>query len=307
MKPLSRRNFLKNTALTGLAGAGVGLIGQSLRAIEPIKRSGPARFRLSVVAYSFREFFNSKDAAKKIDLFNFIDFASENGFDGAEVTQYYFPKEVTPEYLAKLRSHAFLRGVAISGTATGNRFAMPRGPKFDEQLVDAKKRIDYAAAIGAPYVRMFSGGQPKEMTKEEALKNCIAGLEECAEYAGKKGIYIGLENDQGMTTTVEGTLEIIKGVNSKWLGSNLDTGNFHATDDVYGDLVKLAPYAINVHFKSQIHPQGKDPQAMDVARILQILSDVSYQGYLGIEYEAKEDPFKAIPELAKKIRASMRG
>ena len=306
MNPISRRRFLRNTAFTGLVGAGASVLSPLSRAIEPIKRSGPARFRLSVVAYSFREFFNAKDVSKKIDLFQFLDFASENGFEGVEVTQYYFPKEVTPEYLAKLRSHAFLRGIAISGTSTGNRFAMPRGPKFDEQLADAKKRIDYAAAIGAPFVRMFSGGIAKDFNHDDALKNCIAGLEECADYAGKKGIYIGLENDQGMTTTVEGTLEIIKGVNSKWLGSNLDTGNFHETTDVYGDLVKLAPYAINVHFKSQIHPKGKEPQPMDVARILQILTDVNYQGYLGIEYEAKDDPFKAIPELAKKIRASMR-
>lgn len=304
MNPLSRRRFMTRTALAGLC-AGSGLLSHSLKAIEPIKRSGPPRFRLSVVAYSFREFFNSKDAAKKIDLFQFIDFASEHGFDGVEVTQYYFPQEVTPEYLAKLRSHAFLRGVAISGTATGNRFAMARGEKFDEQLADAKKRIDYAAAIGAPYVRMFSGGVAKGFTHDEALKNCIAGLEECADYAGKKGIYIGLENDQGMTTTVEGTLEIIKGVKSKWLGSNLDTGNFHATEDVYGDLVKLAPYAINVHFKSQIHPKGREAETMDTARILSILRNVNYQGFLGVEYEAKDDPFKAIPLIAQKIRQTM--
>ena len=106
MNPFSRRRFIKNTALTTLLGAGSSLLSPSARAIQPIKRSGPARFRLSVVAYSFRELFNAKDPAKKIDLFNFIDFASENGFEGVEVTQYYFPKEVTPEYLAQLRSYA---------------------------------------------------------------------------------------------------------------------------------------------------------------------------------------------------------
>jgi sugar phosphate isomerase/epimerase len=304
MSPISRRNFLKSSALTGLMGASTGFLTPSLEAIEPIKRSGPARFRLSVVAYSFRELFNSKDPAKKIDLFQFIDFAAANGFDGVEITQYYFPKDVTPEYLAKLRSHAFLKGVTISGTGTGSRFAMPRGEKFDEQLRDAKQRIDYAAAIGAPFVRMFSGGVAKDFNHDDALKNCVAGLEECAEYAGKKGIFIGLENDQGMTTTLEGTLEIIKAVNSKWLASNLDTGNFHVPD-VYGDLVKLAPYAINVHFKSLIHPKGKGDEAMDIPRVIKILRDVNYQGFLAVEYEAKEDPFKAVPELAQKIRASM--
>ncbi|MDB6028380.1 MAG: Xylose isomerase protein barrel [Verrucomicrobiales bacterium] len=292
--------------MLGLVGASSPLFTSSLRAIEPIKRSGPPRFHLSLVAYSFRDLFNSKDATKRIDLFQFIDFAAEHGFDGVELTQYYFPKEVTAEYLAQLRSHAFLRGVTISGTGTGSRFAMPRGEKFDEQLRDARKRIDYAAAIGAPFVRMFSGGVAKDFNKADALKNCIAGLEECADYAGQKGIFIGLENDQGMTTTVEGTLEIIQGVKSKWLAANLDTGNFHETTDVYGDLVKLAPYAINVHFKSQIHPKGKDARPMDIQRVLKILRNVNYQGFLAVEYEGKDEPLKAAPALGKKIRKEMK-
>ncbi len=273
-------------------------------AINPIKRDGKPRFRLSLVAYSFRESFNSKDAAKKLDLFKFVDFASEHGCDGVEITQYYFPKDVTDEYLAQLRQHCFLRGVTVSGTGVGNSFALPKGEKLDEQIRAAKKRIDYAAILGAPYVRLFSGGnKDKDLSEADALKSVVGALEECAEYAGKKGIFIGLENDQGMTTTVEGTLAIIKAVNSKWFGSNLDTGNFHETDDVYADLVKLAPYAINVHFKSEVHPKPNPGQPVDMKRILQILSDVNYQGYLALEYAAKEDPWTAVPRLLAQVKS----
>jgi sugar phosphate isomerase/epimerase len=298
---ISRRNFLKTSAQTGLAAVGFGFLQNNLPAIEPIKRAGTSRFRVSLVAYSFRNFFNAKDAAKKIDLFQFIDFAAKNGSDAVEVTQYYFPKEVTAEYLAQLRRHAFLRGVAISGTGVGNNFALPKGEKLDEQIRNVKMRIDYAVALGAPYVRVFSGAA-KELPEVEARKSCVAALEECADYAGQKGIFIGLENDQGMTTTVEGTLAIIEAVKSKWLGSNLDTGNFHATDDVYGDLVKLAPYAINVHFKSQVHPRGKEPQPMDFARIFKILRDVNYQGYVALEYEGKDDPWTTVPTMLKRLK-----
>ena len=299
---LNRRRFLKSAGQAGLSLAGLGLLGVSrARAIEPLKRTGPARFRVSLVAYSFREFFTAKDPAKKIDLVRFIDFASEQGCDGVEITQYYFPAEVTDDYLAKLRRHAFLRGVVVSGTGAGCRFAVPKGEKLDAAIRDAKKRIDYAAAIGAPFLRVFSGGTPKDL-ETELFKNCVASLEECANYAGQKGVFLGLENDQQMTTTVEGTLQILKAVNSPWLASNLDTGNFHESDDVYGDLEKLAPYAINVHFKTQTHPRGKDPQPMDVPRVLKMLRAVNYQGYLALEYEAKEDPWQAVPEWLTKLK-----
>jgi sugar phosphate isomerase/epimerase len=298
---ISRRNFFSKSTRAGIALVGAGFFGKNAFAIDPIERTGSPRFRVSLVAYSFREFFNSKDPAKKIDLFQFIDFAAKNGSDGVELTQYYFPKEVTPDYLAKLRRHAFLSGVAISGTSVGNNFALPKGEKLDEQIRNVKTRIDYAAVLGAPYVRVFTGGA-KGLPEAEARKSCVAALEECADYAGQKGIFLGLENDQGLTTTVEGTLAILEAVKSKWLGSNLDTGNFRASDDVYGDLVKLAPYAINVHFKSQIHPRNKEPQPMDFARIFKILRNVNYQGYVALEYEAKEDPWKNVPIFLKRLK-----
>jgi len=304
MQQHTRRSFLKTSVVAGLGLAAFESLSPSAAlAIEPLKRAGASRFRTSLVGYSFRSYFNAKDPAQKIDYFRFLDFASEQGFDGVELTQYYFPKEITTDYLAQLRRHIFMRGLAVSGSATGNKFAVPKD-KLDEQIRDAKRRIDYASVLGAPYVRVFSGGTPKDL-ETELFKNCVAGLEECADYAGKKGIFLGLENDQGMTTTVEGTLQIIKAVNSKWFASNLDTGNFHATDDIYADLEKLAPYAINVHFKTQVHPRGKDPQPMDVSRIFKILRTVNYQGFLALEYEAAEDPWKAVPVWIKKMKKAL--
>jgi sugar phosphate isomerase/epimerase len=307
MTPLpSRRAFLKNSIQSGLALASITSLENFARAIEPINRPGSSRFRVSLVAYSFRDLFNARDPAKKMDLFRYIDVAAEQGFDGVEITQYYFPKEVTDEYLISLRRHCFLRGVSVSGSGIGNNFALPKGEKLDEQIRDVKRRVEYAQILGAPFVRVFSGGLRNGATlnEMEARSSVVSALEDCADYAGKKGVFLGLENDGGLTTNVEGTLALIKAVNSKWLGSNLDTGNFTATDDVYGDLAKLAPYAINVHFKSEIRPRGKS-QPMDIPRILSMLQAVNYQGFLGIEFEATEDPLHGVPVLLKKMRAAM--
>src|SRR5687768_4191851 len=92
-RPFSRRNFLLSSALAA------GAITSSTRAAEPFKRAGKPRLRLSLAAYSFRQFFNEAShprdnaaaADKQIDLFQFIDYCADHGCAGAELTSYYFP------------------------------------------------------------------------------------------------------------------------------------------------------------------------------------------------------------------------
>lgn len=298
---ISRRGFLKSSGQAGLALAGFGLLENFSRAIEPINRPGKPRFLLSLAAYSFRDFFNSKDPAKKIDLFKFIDFCAEQGLPGTELTSYYFPQPLTDEYLIKIRRHCFLRGIAVSGTACGNNFALPKGDKLTEQINSVKKWIDHAAVMGAPHIRVFAGAAAKGLTDAEARKMCMGSLEEVCDYAGTKGIFLGLENHGGIVAEVDGILEIIKAVKSPWLGINLDTGNFHTTDP-YGDLAKIAPYAVNVQVKAEIKKKdAAEKEAADLPRIFKILSEANYQGYVALEYEAK-DPWANVPVLLKKMK-----
>jgi len=64
---------------------------------------------------------------------------------------------VTPEFLIQVRRHAFLRGVAISGTSVGNNFTLPDGDKRNQEIRMVKQWIDYAAIMGAPHIRVFAG------------------------------------------------------------------------------------------------------------------------------------------------------
>lgn len=309
-----RRDFLKTTGQTALALAGLGLLGRSSSlAVEPLKRSGAPRLRLSLAAYSFRQYFNTntkkkavkaKDGDKQITMDDFVDYCADHGCDGAELTSYYFPDGFDMDYLLKLRRHAFLRGVAISGSAVGNNFALPKGPQRDEQIAHVKKWVDYCAVLGAPHIRVFAGpAQDKDISA--AKKRCIEALEECGDYAGSKGIFLGLENHGGIVAEPADLLEIVQAVKSPWVGINLDTGNFH-TDDPYADLAKCAPYAVNVQFKSQILRRGqKEKEPADLARVVKLLRDANYQGYFVLEYEAPEDPWEAVPELLKQMKAAL--
>jgi len=296
---MNRRGFIKASlpASLGLLASG------RVSAIEPLKRSGPPRFKISLVGYSFRKYFNEKDAAKKITLFDFIDYCAAQGFPAAELTGYYFPKPASNEYLVKLKRHAYLRGVAISGTSVGQNFAQPKGPKLDEQIAATKNWVDAAAILGAPYVRVFAA-KGKDVPLADAQKQCITALQECAEYAGTKGIFIGLENDQGITLDADQVLALVEGVKSPWFGLNLDLGNFH-TADPYADVAKCAPYAVNVHCKVDTHPAGREKEPADYARQFKILRDVNYQGYIALEYEAAPDPYQFIPGWMKRVQGQM--
>ena len=149
----------------------------------------------------------------------------------------------------------------------------------------------------------FAGELQKGSTKEEAKKLCIAAFEECCDYAGKKGVMLGLENHGGIVAEPADILDIVRTVKSPWFGINWDSGNFR-TDDPYHDLETIAPYAVNVQWKAEVQPRGaKEKQPVDLPRIVKILRAANYQGYVALEYEAAEDPWVAVPRLLKEMRA----
>ncbi len=306
---ISRRGFFRSSLSAGAALSGLAALTPAvLEAIEPFQRAGSSRMLLSLAAYSFRDYLPEsgrprsarKDSGKQMDMLQFVDYCADQSCVGAEVTSYYFPQEITTEYLLKLKRHAFLRGVALSGTAVGNTFTHPPGPKRDEQIALVNTWVDRAAILGTSHIRIFAGTSAGT-TPEEAKKRCIGALEECCDYAGKKGIILGLENHGGIVAEAETVLDIVRAVKSPWLGINLDTGNFQTTDP-YSDVAKCAPYAVNVQYKVEIQPRGKPKQAADPARVVKILQEANYQGYLVLEYEAAEDPWKAVPPILKQLR-----
>lgn len=301
---ISRRHFL-STSLGALTVT-------SLPAIEPIKRAGKSRMQLGVAAYSFREYFQwmkDKEQTPKGDrkpwsIIDFVDWCADNNVPGAELTSYFFPPDVDEAYLLELKRHCYLRGVQIAGTAVGNNFALPKGEKLDEQIAYTKKWIDHAATMGAPHIRVFAGAKPKELSEEEAVANCLEAYQECLDYAGKKGVFLGLENHGGIVAEPENLVKMVQAAKSPWAGINFDSGNFH-TEDPYADLAKIAPYSVNVQLKMEISRKGTpkgEGEPSDVARVLKILRDANYQGWFVLEYEKKDDPFVEVPKICEMLR-----
>ncbi len=137
--------------------------------------------------------------------------------------------------------------------------------------------------------------------EERVRQRCIESIQECCEHAGQFGIFLALENHGGITAMPEQMLALVRGVKSDWFGVNLDTGNFH-TADPYADLARIAPYAVVVQIKTEIQRTGKQKEEADLKRLIQMLRDANYRGYMALEYEAAEDAKVAVPRALRALR-----
>jgi len=283
-----------------------------LRGVEAFRRQGPSRLRLSLAAYSFRDFFVDQPGGKRLnrpqggamDMSLFMDFCARNGCDGAELTSYYFPTPVTEDYLLGLRRHAFLSGLGISGTAVGNTFTQPRGERRDREVGSVMRWIEHARVLGAPHIRVFAGNTDGQ-SLADAKRNCIEALEQCAEAAGRAGVFLGIENHGGIVAEADDLLDIVRAVRSPWVGINLDTGNFH-TADPYADIAKCLPYAVNIQVKVELRRKDAKSEPSDLDRLIRMFKSAGYQGWVALEYESAEDPYQAVPRHLAKLGDLMR-
>jgi sugar phosphate isomerase/epimerase len=297
MPTTSRRGFIKAAALATTAPLSLALA-RPAGAIPPIGRTRPSHLKLSIAAYSYRQYLTG--TSPKMDLFDFVNLAADLAVDAVEPTSYYFPANVDSEYLHRLQHHAFLLGLDISGTAVGNNFCLPAGPERDKQLALVRTWVDHAADLDAPVIRIFAGYVPKGDSEDAAFARAVEGIKASLPYAAEKGVTLALENHGGITATSAQIIKLVNAVDGPNFGVNLDTGNFHG-EDPYAELAQLAPYAVNVQVKTEMNRQGKKEDA-DLARLVTILRDARYSGYVVLEYEAAEDPLTAIPRHIKALR-----
>jgi sugar phosphate isomerase/epimerase len=289
-----RRQFLAASA-AGIAAAA------TASAIEPIPRNGQPKFKFSLAAYSYRELLKGDNP--KLTLKDFVEDCAKFGLEGTELTSYYFPKDTSPEYLRTLRRQCFRLGLDVSGTAVGNDFGHPPGEKRKTEIANVKQWIEFAEILGAPVIRIFAGHVQKDQTEAQAHTLMVQAIEECCDYAGKHGVHLALENHGGPTATADGLLKFVRDVNSPWFGVNLDSGNFHS-DDPYGELERIAPYALNAQIKVVMSGPDKKKVPADFKRLANILRGAHYRGYVVLEYEESGDPREESAKYLEEVRTA---
>jgi sugar phosphate isomerase/epimerase len=310
----SRREFLARAAIAPLAVAtGFELSMAFAHAAEPIKRAGGYKLKTSLNAYSFnQQLLNpTKGPGAGITLFDLLDFCAEHNFDAVDPTGYYFPgyPEVPPdESINNFKRHAFERGLEISGTGVRNNFGNPDKAARAADLKLVKKWVEAAAKLGAPVLRVFAGAEPEGHKWDDVAKWMADDLRQCAEYGKQYGVLIGVQNHGDMLKTAEQTIKVVDLVNSDWFGVIVDTGYFK-TEDPYVDIAKVMPYAVNFQVKESVF--GKEsPIRIDLPRLVKIVRDAGYRGYLPIETlqlaNRPYDPQKLVPEFLAELQTALR-
>ena len=159
--------------------------------------------------------------------------------------------------------------------------------------------IDRAVQMGAPHIRFFAGKRKEIEETPEVMKVAIEALQDCVDYAGKAGVFVGVENHGNLSG--DHVIEIISGIKSDWFGVNLDTGNF-VSDDPYAEIAQCAPYAVNVQVKMKMKTMEKGKRFdADLERVSKILKEANYRGNVVMEYE-EEAPFENVPGAMDQMR-----
>ncbi len=287
---MNRRSFLA-------ASAGVPASLASAQPQEALPKK--ARLKPALCAYSFRQDLQSK-ARSYEDL---VRSCVEWDVDGLDMTVYWVPS-TERAWLHSLRRLAYRCGISIYSIAIRTELTRAEQKERDAEVDNIRRWVDAAAALGAGHIRVFGGYLRNGITEEQAVPWVVECLQRGAEIAGAQGVILGLENHGGITTRAERILEIVRKVNSPWVGINLDTGNF--PQDPWRQMEMCLPYAVNVQVKSEmVHEDGKrGPQDWD--RVVKLVASGGYKGYLSLEYEAKEPAATAVPRLLGELRGLCR-
>ena len=315
--PVSRRTAISALAASATLASGLLSTASKLAANdEPIKPgTKKRRVRFGVSTYSFWQF-NRNELR---DIGTCIDLAAEWGFDGVEILH----RQMTDESnatLQKIKQRAFVNGLDLCGFSIHQGWVSPDPEVRRKNTEHTIHCIELSYALGIPTMRVNTGrwgtsGSFDDLmknrgiepvlaghTEDEGYKWVIDGLTECLPAAERCGVTMGLENHWGLGLTPEGVMKIVRAVNSPWLKTTLDTGNF--LEDPYDRLELMADDAVLVQAKTYYGGGLWYTLELDYPRIAKLLYKHNFGGYVSLEFEGKENPRTAIPKSLQMLKTA---
>ena len=293
---IHRRNFLKSSAVAAVTSLSFGAE-KGNATPDSIDLSKDPRLFIGCCAYSFRKYLQ----AGKMSMEDFIRKGVELRCDGVDMTAYWWKSTEAP-YLASLRHLAFKSGMPFSGAACGSSMVQADAAKRVQVLEEIKKWVDATDLLGASHLRIFAGKLPPGATVSQGLDWCVETMKPACDYAGGKGVTLGVEDHDGVTQSADVCLELMHRVDSPYAGINLDISNFVASsdEDQYRQIEACIPYATHTHIRDRFGDSG---HPIDLDRVWRLFAAGGFKGYLSVEYEGEEDAMTGVPKLLDRMRA----
>jgi sugar phosphate isomerase/epimerase len=305
---VSRRVFLEGS----LAGGALLSLGSPRAALADVSGKPEAGkigdFKISLAEWSL----HNALYAKKIVNIDFPKIAREEyGIEGVEfVNQFFKDKARDSTYLKDLKSRAADAGVTCVLIMIDDEgdLSAEQAEERAEAVENHKQWVDAAAALGCHAIRVNTG-QNYGPTHVGPVGEACGML---TDYGAKNGISIICENHGGPSSNPDALVALMKAVGKPTFGTLPDFGNFPQeggkyTIDIYDAIARMMPYAKGVSAKSYDFDDSGKETKLDFARILKIVTDASYHGFVGIEYEGSRLGEPEGIRATKKLLESLRG
>lgn len=297
--PVSRRQFLQTSA------ASLGALALTRHGIAADEKA--PLFKISLAQWSLHKTLFSK----QLDNLDFAKAAKQDyGIDAVEyVNQFFKDKAKDQSYLAEMKKRAADLGVTnvlimIDGEG---KLGDNDDAKRTQAVENHYKWIEAAKFLGCHSIRVNAASDPK-LPYEEQLKLAADGLRRLSEFGATHDMNVIVENHGGLSSDGGWLAAVIKKVDLKNCGTLPDFGNFGSYDR-YKGVTELMPFAKGVSAKSHNFDAEGNETKTDYRRMMKIVLDAGYHGYVGVEYEGRELPepegIKATKKLLEKVRAEL--
>ena len=242
------------------------------------------------------------------DWLKILDFAQQNGFAAVELRGMQGTMDLPsrPEFVAtrleQSKKEIADRGLRISCVSSSANLHTA-GQEHEQQLADARRFIDLASQLAAPYVRVF--GNKLIGPRAPALEHIAASLRELGDYAGPKNVAVLLES-HGDFTDAPTLREILEAAGSSHVGLLWDAHNtfVDGKEDPAVSVGQLGKYIRHTHLKdsrmegAEAHYVLTGRGGVPVKRQVELLVAAGYAGYYSFEWEKAWHPEIDEPEVA---------
>ncbi|QGJ69949.1 Xylose isomerase domain-containing protein TIM barrel [Planctomycetales bacterium 10988] len=300
----SRRRFLQTTA-TLAAGATLGLGASPSWAAPSAKKMW---FKISLAQWSLHRMLKGGE----LDALDFAPYTKkEFGIEAVEyVNQFFMDHAQDQSYLSQLKQRAEDSGVKslIIMIDREGDLGNPDEQARTTAVENHYKWVEAAKFLGCHSIRVNARSKG---TYDEQLNYAADGLRRLTEFAQDFDINVIVENHGGLSSNGEWLASVIQKVDLPQCGTLPDFGNFYIDRkknemyDRYKGVRELMPFAKAVSAKTYDFDEKGNEATINYRRMLKLVADAGYRGYLGIEYEGKNlsepEGIKASKKLLEKI------
>ena len=228
------------------------------------------------------------------------------------VNQFFKDKATNKSYLNELKKICDNEGVKsllIMCDGEG-KLGDPDDNKRISSVNNHKRWIEAAKHLGCHSIRVNASSSG---SYDDQQKLAADGLRRLSEFASTHGLNVIVENHGGLSSNGQWLSGVMKSVNMKNCGTLPDFGNFRIgggkTYDRYKGVKELMPFAKSVSAKSHDFDDNGNEIHTDYHKMMKIVIDAGYRGYVGVEYEGSKlseyDGIKATKKLLESVREKL--